>query len=178
MSYIDMARKVNSTSISRMVDGNLRVENAVIIFKNFSGNPTNLNPQGGKRTFSLCLPADWANILRSEGWNVKEREIEDGEVLYHTEIVVNENCKYPPHLYLLTEFMGNKALTLLPSDQYRRLDENMIVTVDLEIHPYEHGRGIAGSKKGYLKNLWATLQSVNDFGGKYADYALTGDVAQ
>jgi hypothetical protein len=155
-----------------MVDGNLRVENGVLMFRNFSGNPTNFNPQGGKRTFSLCLPREWADILRQDGWNVKERSLEDGEVIYHTEIVVNENSQYPPRLYLLSEFMGKKTMTLLQPDQYRKLDQDMIVSVDLEIHPFEHGRGIAGAKKGYLKNLWATLQSVNDFGGKYAGYEM------
>ena len=45
MSYTDVARKANDTIITRMVDGNLRVENAVVLFRNFSGNPTNFNPQ-------------------------------------------------------------------------------------------------------------------------------------
>ena len=54
MSYAETARKANESVITRMVDGNLRVENAVVIFRNFAGNPTNFNPQGGKRTF--CGP--------------------------------------------------------------------------------------------------------------------------
>jgi hypothetical protein len=174
MSYVNVAQKANETVITRMVDGNLRVENAAVIFRNFSGAPTNFNPQGGKRTFSLCLPKEWADILRADGWNVKERQIDDGETIYHTEIVVNENSQYPPHLYLLSEFMGKKTLTLLQPEQYKKLDQDMIVNMDLEIHPFEHGRGVAGSKKGYLKNLWATLQSVNDFGGKYAGYEMAG----
>ena len=168
MSYIDTAKKVNESSITRMVDGNLRVEHAVVMFRNFGGNPTTFNPAGGKRTFSLCLPADWAQILQADGWNVKQRILDEGEVIYHTEIVINENSKFPPHLYLISEFNGKKALTLLQPDRYRKLDQDMIMDLDLEIHPFEHGRGTPGSKKGYLKNAWATLQSVNDFGGKYA----------
>lgn len=168
MAFIDVAKRVNDSQITKMVDGNLRIENAVIIFKNFSGAPTTFNLQGGKRTFSLCLPKDWADILSADGWNIKKRELDDGEAIYHTEIVVNEDSKYPPHLYLISEYNGKKNLTLLKPDQYRKFDECAIVYLDLEIHPYEHGRGIAGSKKGYLKNAYATLQSVNDFGGKYA----------
>ena len=172
MSYTDVARKVNNSIITRMVDGNIRIENAVLMFRNFSGSPTNFNPQGGKRTFSLCLPKEWADILRQDLWNIKERQLDDGEVIYHTEIVVNEKSMYPPHLYLLSEFMGKKTMTLLQPEQYRKLDQDMIVGLDLEIHPFEHGRGGPGTKKGYLKNLWATLQSVNDFGGKYAGYEM------
>ena len=173
MSYISTAERVRESKFSKMIDGNLRVENAVIMFRNFSGNPTNLNPQGGKRTFSLCLSKEWADILRSEGWNVKEREVDDGEVIYHTEIVVNEQSKYPPTLYLLSEFMGQKTLTLLKPEQFKKLDQEIIVNLDIEIHPFEHGRGAPGSKKGYLKGLWATLRSVNDFGGKYAGYEVS-----
>lgn len=176
MRYIDAANKVNETIINRMKDGNLRVENAVILFNNFSGAPTDLNPNGGKRTFNMCVPKNWADALRADGWNIKTKVLEEGTELYHTEIVVNENCAFPPHLYMVTEYMGKKSLTLLPPEQYKKLDQDDIITVDVEIHPYEHGRGAAGSKKGYLKNLWATLQSVNDFGGKYSGYELSGTV--
>lgn len=176
MSYTDVARKVNDTIVTRMVDGNIRVENAVLMFRNFGGNPTNFNPNGGKRTFSLCLPKEWADILRQDLWNVKERQLEEGDVIYHTEIVVNENSQFPPKLYLLSEYDGKKTMTLLKPEQYKKLDQDMIVGLDLEIHPFEHGRGTPGSKKGYLKNLWATLQSVNDFGGKYAGYDITNPV--
>ena len=172
MSYVDTAKKVQNTIFSKMVDGNIRVENAVIMYRNFSGRPTDFNPQGGKRTFNLCLNAEWADILRNDGWNIRVRPLDDGDMIYSTEIVVNENSQYPPHLYLLSEFMGKKTLTLLQPEQYYKLDQDIIVGLDLEIHPFEHGRGTPGSKKGYLKNLWATLQSVNDFGGKYAGYEM------
>ena len=174
MSFMDNVKKINDTKITRMVDGNLRVENAVVIFRNFSGNPTTFNPNGGKRTFSLCLPAEWAEILKADGWNIKAREVDDGETIYHTEIVVNENSTYPPNLYMLTEFNGEKRLTPLTPDMYVKLDRDAITNLDLEIHPFEHGRGGVGAKKGYLKNLWATLHSVNDFDGKYAGIPING----
>lgn len=172
MSYADIAKKINDTKITRMVDGNLRIENAVILYRNFTGAPTNLNPVPGKRTFNVCLTKEWADILTQDGWNVKSRELEEGDVIYHTEIVVNEKSAYPPHLYLLSEYNGKKTATLLSPEQYRKLDTDMIIEMDLEIHPFEHNRGAVGAKKGYLKNLWAKLQSVNDFGGKYSDYEM------
>lgn len=173
MSYTDVAKKVHESEISRMVDGNLRIASAVVIFKNFTGAPTQFNPNGGKRTFSVCLTPEWAEILKADGWNVRQRELEEGDTIYFTEIVVNENSTYPPHLYVVTEFNGEKKLTLLSPEYYNKLDQDMIINLDLEIHPFEHGRGVAGAKKGYLKNLWATLQPVNDFGGKYSGYTMT-----
>lgn len=172
MNFNEAVKRVNNSIFSVMVDGNIRVENAVIIYTNFRGAPTNLNPQGGKRTFSLCLNQEWADKLK-DNWNVKVIELDSGERLYHTEIVVNDQSAYPPKLYLLSEFMGNKTMTLLQPELYKKLDSDMIVTLDLEIHPFVHGRGgNPNATKGYLKNLWATLQSVNDFGGKYADYQM------
>ena len=67
MSYTDTAKRVYNCNITRLVDGNLRVENAVIIFKNFGGQATQFNPTGGKRTFSVCLPKEWADILKEDG---------------------------------------------------------------------------------------------------------------
>ncbi len=172
ISFNEAAKRVNDSVFSVMVDGNIRVENAVIIFTNFRGAPTDLNPQGGKRTFSLCLTQEWADRLK-DNWNVKVIELNDGERLYHTEIVVNDKSTYPPKLYLLSEFMGNKTMTLLQPELYGKLDSDLITTLDLEIHPYVHGRGgNPNGTKGYLKNLWACLQSVNDFGGKYAEYQM------
>lgn len=173
MNFNEAAKRVNDTKFSVMVDGNIRVENAIIIYTNFAGNPTNLNPQGGKRTFGLCLNQEWADRLK-DNWNVKVIELENGDRLYHTEIVVNDQSQYPPKLYTLTEFMGKKTMTELKPELYRKLDTDMIVSLDLEIHPYVHGRGgNPNGTKGYLKNLWAQLQSVNDFGGKYAEYQMT-----
>lgn len=172
MSYADSAKMVNNSTFSWMVDGNLRVENAVVIFKNFRGGPTDFNPQGGKRTFGLVLNQEWADRLRDDGWNVKFKDLDEGDRLYYTEIVVNDESKYPPRLYLLTEFMGKKTMSLMQPAEYAKLDQYMITGLDLEIHPYEHGRTTPNGKKGYLKNLWASLQSVNDFGGKYAAYEM------
>lgn len=172
INFNEAAKKVNNSVFTSMVDGNIRVENAVVIYTNFAGAPTNLNPQGGKRTFSLCLNQEWADMLK-DNWNVKVIELDNGERLYHTEIVVNDQSQYPPRLYLLSEFMGNKTMTLLQPDLYRKLDTDMITSLDLEIHPFVHGRGgNPNATKGYLKNLWASLQSVNDFGGKYAEYRM------
>ena len=121
MNFNEAAKRVNDTKFSVMVDGNIRVENAIIIYTNFAGNPTNLNPQGGKRTFGLCLNQEWADRLK-DNWNVKVIELENGDRLYHTEIVVNDQSQYPPKLYTLTEFMGKKTMTELKPELYRKLD--------------------------------------------------------
>ena len=93
------------------------------------------------------------------------------------EIVVNENSEYPPKIYKISEFNGEKTMAIIPPEQWGRLDESELVNVDITIHPYEHGRSLANpnAKKGYLKTMYAMAVPVNDFGGKYAEYRMAGE---
>ena len=202
MNYIDTIKHVNTESkFDLLINGNLNVENAAMIYKNFSGAPTMVNPAGGKRTFSLVLNKEFAERLDELGWNIKVKEVRDqldeGErtrtvswqdyvtsyqtefdhALIYTEVVVNENSDYPPKVYKVSEFNGEKTMAIVPPEEWRRLDESELMNVDITIHPYTHGRSIANpnAKKGYLKTMYAMAVPVNDFGGKYADYRMAGE---
>lgn len=202
MNYIDTIKCANNDSkYELLINGNLNVECAAMIYKNFSGKPTRVNPQGGKRTFSLALSREFAEKLNDMGWNIKVKEVRDqlaeGEMtrtvswndyvnnyqnefdhaLMYTEIVVNENSEYPPKIYKVSEFNGEKTMALVPPEQWYRMDECELMNVDISIHPYTHGRSIANpdAKKGYLKTMYAMAVPVNDFGGKYADYSVVGE---
>lgn len=202
MNYVDTIKYVNENSkFEILTNGNLNVEQAGMIYKNFSGNPTQVNPAGGKRTFSLVLTKEWAEHLNDAGWNVKVKEVRDqlGEnektrtvswtdyidnfqtafdhALIYTEVVVNENSEYPPRIYKVSEFNGEKTMALVPPQEWRRLDESELVNMDVVIHPYIHGRSVMNpdAKKGYLKSMYVTMVPVNDFGGKYADYKIVGE---
>ena len=78
MKNIDTIKHANTESkFDLLINGNLNVENAVMIYKNFSGKPTRVNPAGGKRTFSLALNKEFAERLSDMGWNVKVKEVRD-----------------------------------------------------------------------------------------------------
>lgn len=202
MNYIDSIKHANNESkYELLINGNLNVENAVMIYKNFTGKPTRVNPAGGKRTFSLVLNEDFAERLSDMGWNVKVKEVrdqlEEGETtrtvswqdyssafrkefdhaLIYTEVVVNENSEYPPKIYKVSEFNGEKTMAALPPEQWYRMDESELMNVDVSIHPYTHGRSIANpdAKKGYLKTMYAMAIPSAEFGGKYAEYRIAGD---
>jgi len=202
MNYIDtIVHAANASKYELLTNGNLNVENAAMIYKNFSGKPTRVNPAGGKRTFSLALNEEFGEKLSNMGWNVKVKEVRDqlveGEVtrtvswddyvsglktefdhaLIYTEIVVNENSEYPPKIYKVSEFNGEKSMALMPPDQWHRLDESELTNIDISIHPYTHGRSLANpdAKKGYLKSMYVTAAPVDPFGGKYAEYNLIGE---
>lgn len=168
MSAVDVANQAVYTILS---NGDLSVEGAAIIYRNFAGEPTKFNPQGGKRTFALVLNQPIADRLVDMGWNVKHRppREEDDDDLYYTEIVVNMGSDYPPRVNLVTKYGDKESMIRLDEETLNLLDNTIITNVDLIIHPYIHGRSNAAGAtvKGYLKTLYATSEPIMDFGGKY-----------
>lgn len=169
MSLLERAR---NSKFERLENGDLSVENAVIIWSNFEGRPTTFNPAGGKRTFTLVLSEEWADILRAEGWNVKYREPkeEGDDPLIFTEIVVNMASKYPPRVAVYSQFRGRKNVAYLDERNIKQLDEIDIQSIDVVIHPYEHGRSASSRIKGYARVICAVQAQDSYFGGKYADW--------
>lgn len=171
MSYASRAKESKFSWDDR---GNLVVENAVIFWTNFKGEPTRFNPQGGKRTLNLALTDAVAEDLRNEGWNIKDRDPfdEQDDILHFTECVLNMNSRFEPRVMLCTEWKGRKTMTALHGDSVGKLDDIRCENVDLVIHPHQHDKGC----KGYVNTLVATQAKSDLFGGKYDDYDL-GDAS-
>ena len=158
----------------RLGNGDLTVEGAGIIYKNFSGNPTSFNPSGGKPTFALVIPQELADDLVNEGWNVKEKQPQEegDESMFYTEIVVNMASQYPPRIHLLTKSGNNETMVDITEDTLHELDDNALTDIVLTIHPYLHGRANAkgSTVKGYLKSMFATQYKAVDYCGPYEKY--------
>ena len=111
---------------------NISVENAKILFKNFSGEEKRFNPKG-KRNFCLLLDNENAEKLKLDGWNVKyltPRDPDDAPQAYIQVAVAFEN--YPPNIFMIS---GGKK-TKLDEDTVSALDYAEIENVDLIIRPY------------------------------------------
>lgn len=156
----------------------LKVNHAVIMYRNFSGAPGKFTPQGGKRTFNLVLSADIAQELKEQGWNVKEKPPRDVDEdwLYTTEIVINTNSPKPPHLYLCYEKNGESFMTRLPEESFGLLDNGEFSNIDLIINPWQHTKSKDYTVKGYLHTMWAMQAASLDFEGKYANFKLVNDM--
>lgn len=120
--------------------GYLEINDARIIWKNFSGRGDRFNREGD-RNFSLVIPTqEDCDKLRNntnkygDGWNVKIKPPrEEGDVPFmHMPVKVKFNGR-GPNVYLVS---GSKQVAL-NEDTIACLDDIDILSVDLDIRPYD-----------------------------------------
>ena len=144
---------------------NINIEGATIIWKNFSGERDKFNP--GKRGFSVVIDdAVMADELRNEGWNVKERPLQEGADPSEQEwtLPVKLNMNRYTQVWLI---VGNHK-TLLNEDTVAQLDVVDIVNCDISIRPYEWEMSGRTGITAYVDSMYVTIRE-NKFAEKYAD---------
>ena len=114
--------------------GILQIDDARIIYRNFAGAASKFNREGD-RNFSIVIPdQEMADALVNEGWNVKiKAPREDGDVPFMTLPVKVKFNDRGPNVYLQT---GNR-MNRLDEDSIACLDQIDIVSVDLDVRPYD-----------------------------------------
>lgn len=151
------------------VENDIRIENARIIFRNFSGKKSTYNEEGD-RNFNVIIPDEQMALrLTDDGWNIHVREPRDEGDKPEYRLPVAVNFKYkPPKVVMIT---GRKR-TILTEETVKILDQADIAHCDIIIHPYNwtkkerDGRIVTGVK-AYLKTLYAVLEE-DEFEAKYA----------
>ena len=144
---------------------NINIEGANIIWKNFSGERDKFNP--GKRGFSVVIDDTvMANELKQEGWNVKERPLQEGADPSEQEwtLPVKLNMNRYTQVWLI---VGNHK-TLLNEDTVAQLDVVDIVNCDISIRPYEWEMSGRTGITAYVDSMYVTIRE-NKFAEKYAD---------
>lgn len=134
-------------------EGTVTIENARVVFRNFSGKEGMYNREGD-RNFSVILDEKVAAEMAADGWNIKTlraREEGDSERPY---IGVSVNFKgRPPRIVLITS-RGRQELS---EAECEMLDWVDIINVDLIIRPYHWAINGKTGVKAYLKSIYVTI---------------------
>lgn len=137
----------------------LQIDDARIIFRNFSGAPSKFNREGDRNFALVIVNEDIANELIAKGWNVKiKAPEEEGEAPFMYMTVKVRFSEYGPTVYLKS---GDKMVKL-DEESVACLDSIDILSVDLDIRPYDWEVNGKTGRAAYLKAIRVT-QNIDRF---------------
>ena len=148
--------------MSSKIKSDIRIEDARIGFRNFSGKEGTYNPPG-RRNFCIFLERDLAIKLQEDGWNVrwlKPRDEDDDEQGY-LQVEVSYK-KFPPKVVIIS----SNGQTILDETSVNILDWSENKTVDLVVNPSNWDVNGKTGVKAYLKSMWVTI-AEDEFEKKY-----------
>lgn len=145
--------------------GILQIDDARIVYRNFSGAGSKFNREGD-RNFAVVIPDQvMADALIAEGWNVKikpPRDEDDTPFMYlPVKIKFNDRG---PNCYLATGTRMNR----LDEESICCLDDVDILSVDMDIRPYDWDVNGKIGRTAYLASIKVT-QEVDRFASRFAE---------
>ena len=145
--------------------GILQIDDARIIFRNFSGEPSQSNREGD-RNFAVVIPnSDLAERLSEDGWNVKindpKEEGDDPFIYLPVKVKFND---HGPNVYLISGGKRNK----LDEETVGILDDIDIRSVSMDIRPYDWEVNGKTGRAAYLQSI-EVVQEIDRFAARYAE---------
>lgn len=142
----------------------LQIEDARIIYRNFSGVGSKYNREGD-RNFAVIIPnQEICDQLIEEGWNVKikpPRDADESPFMY-LPVKIKFNNR-GPGVYLVS----GKNVQKLSEDTIDMLDEIDISSVDMDLRGYDWEVNGKTGRSAYLQAI-NVIQNIDRFGAKYA----------
>lgn len=144
--------------------GILQIDDARIIWPNFSGEPGQFNREGD-RDFHLVIPdREIADALVNEGWNVKikpaRNEDEDDFMVMKVKVKFNG---YGPNCYLIS----GKRRVELDEESVGCLDDIEMENCDMDIRAFDWEMNGKSGRTAYLQSIQVT-QRLDRFAEKFA----------
>lgn len=145
---------------------NILIEDAHVIFRNFSGEESKYN-RAGKRNFCVIIEdPDLAQKLADDGWNVRllRPRDEDEQPRHYLQVEVNYDSKFPPKVIMITR---HSRVDLLEGT-IGSLDYAELKKVDILVRPYQWEVNGKEGVKAYLKTMYVTIEE-DELEAKYAE---------
>lgn len=145
-------------------DGILEIEDARIIYRNFEGVASKFNREGD-RNFAVIIPNDdIKDELVEAGWNVKIKppRDEDDSPFMFLPVKVKFNSRGPA-----AYVRSGEHVTRLNEETIGMLDEIDILSVDMDVRPYDWDVNGKQGRTAYLQAINVT-QNTDRFGEMYA----------
>lgn len=139
----------------------LKIENAKILYKNFSGRETAVNRKGS-RNFFVRIDGRKANKLKKQGWNIKCTDFKvktkgntsKNKKVWFLPVSIKENIydiEKEPKIYM--QIKGDKDGMVVDETNIKLLDYCDFSYAYIEVYPYKLSlpNGTSGTK-AYLKS--------------------------
>lgn len=144
--------------------GILQIDDARIVYRNFKGEGSKFN-RAGDRNFSVVIEnEEIADELVKEGWNVKVKPPRDDE--YTPFITLPVKIKFNdrgPIVYL----RSGDNMVKLDEESIDCIDDVDIISVDMDIRPYDWEVNGKTGRTAYLQSICVT-QEIDRFAARYA----------
>lgn len=145
--------------------GILQIDEARIIYRNFSGEGSKYNREGD-RNFAVIIPTqEMADELINRGWNVriKPPRDEDDMPFMYLPVKIKFNDRGPA-AYLKV----GRRIVEIDEESISCFDHIDILSVDLDIRPYDWEVNGKAGRTAYLQSIHVT-QEVDRFRERYAE---------
>lgn len=175
---------IDTPHVERITNrGRLVVENAEIVYPNFSGRPGRYNQEGDRNFCVVLEDPDIVQTLKDENWNVKARVDRDTDEVsfYYLPVKIKysrggKGNKRNPLIVLYT----STSRTNISENRIDILDYADILNVDLELNPYNYNRDDPDHPmySAYLKVMHVTIEDdpfEEKYSGLYDDEDETDD---
>ena len=143
----------------------LQIDDARIIYRNFSGEASQFN-RAGDRNFSVLIDDQQiADELINQGWNVKIKAArEEGDIPFmHLPVKVKFNDR-GPSVYLVS---GNNRVRL-DEETIGVLDSIDSLGVDLDVRPFDWEVNGKAGRAAYLQSICVT-QDIDRFAQRFEE---------